>query len=75
MLGNTSTPAHCGFNLSILECKYLFLVISPSSLKVLIYPYWNVNAIVVKGGIDWEIGFNLSILECKLVFILTVLSL
>ena len=32
---------------------------------VLIYPYWNVNAVVITAENPTEQGFNLSILECK----------
>ena len=54
-----------GFNLSILECKFLNAYELKCADKVLIYPYWNVNwnnAVLQLGD---NTGFNLSILECK----------
>ena len=53
-LSNLSATNPCGFNLSILECKYSYWSGYKYADGVLIYPYWNVNLIdnayYIKGG-------------------------
>ena len=53
-----------GFNLNLLECKYLQRASQRSMQAVLISTYWNVNKFG-KCQRMAHICFNLNLLECK----------